>query len=130
MFLNKKGAALLQVLMVTAVLAGIATMILRASLARVYSSRKMLHEIKTQLAIESCMAEVNNIWASKKAEYYMADLNNCVICSDTSATGCDNNGHQYTCQHPSDANYPVIASMQQVAGRCQITYSIANGVNL
>ena len=65
MIKNKRGAALMQVLLITMILAGMATMLLRASLSRTASARKTRRAVTAEMLIESCMAEVNALWASK-----------------------------------------------------------------
>ncbi len=83
MIRNKRGAALLQVLIISAVLAGMATMILRATLSRTVASRQSRHAVSGQMMIESCMAEINEIWASKTSEAYARDLAVCRMCDPT-----------------------------------------------
>ena len=94
---NKRGAALLQVLIISAVLAGMATMILRATLSRTVSSRQSRHAVSSQMLIESCMAEVNEIWASKTPEAYARDLAACRMCDPA----LDNSAHGGTCTSDS-----------------------------
>ena len=74
---NKKGAALMQVLLATAVLAGMATMLLRASLSRTSSVRQIRQTVSTELLIESCQAEINMMWSKKKPEVFKRDLSGC-----------------------------------------------------
>ncbi len=74
MKMNKKGAALMQVLLITVILAGIATMLLRASLSRVSSSRKTRRSVSAQVLIQACMAEVNTLWSKKTPEAFRRDL--------------------------------------------------------
>lgn len=89
MLLSKKGAAILQVLLLAAVLAGIATMILRFAVSRTSSARQNRRLVAAQLAIESCMAEVNEIWVSKSPEAFERDWNECIF-KCTSSDGKDN----------------------------------------
>lgn len=70
---NSKGAALMQVLLVTVVLAGMAAMLLRASLARTMTARYTRRAVSTQLLVDSCMAEVNSLWASKSPSAFYGD---------------------------------------------------------
>ena len=56
MLKNKKGAALMQVLLITAILAGMATLLLRNSLTRTISSRKTRRNVSAEMLIQSCMA--------------------------------------------------------------------------
>ncbi len=74
MIKNKRGAALMQVLLITMILAGMATMLLRASLSRTSSARKTRRVVTAEMLIESCMAEVNALWASKNDEAFLNDL--------------------------------------------------------
>ncbi|WP_428075129.1 hypothetical protein [Candidatus Avelusimicrobium aviculae] len=72
---NNKGAALMQVLLVTVVLAGMAAMLLRATLSRTITARHTRRSVSTQLMVDSCMAEVNSLWASKSPEAFLGDFN-------------------------------------------------------
>ena len=88
MWKNKKGAALLQVLLITAVLAGIATMLLRASLSRTTAARKTRRTVSAQMLVNSCMAEVNTIWSIKSPDVCARDLNQCTMYrNSTNLTG-------------------------------------------
>lgn len=71
---NNKGAALMQVLLVTVVLAGMAAMLLRATLSRTITARHTRRSVSTQLLVDSCMAEVNSLWASKSPEAFLGDF--------------------------------------------------------
>ncbi len=73
MFMNKKGAALMQVLLVTVVLAGMAAMLLRATLSRTMTARQTRRSVSTQILVDSCMAEVNSLWAAKSSEAFRSD---------------------------------------------------------
>lgn len=98
---NKKGAALLQVLLVTVVLAGMATMLLRASLSRTTTARQTRRTVSAQLLVNSCMAEVNTIWSSKTAEAFASDLKQCIMyckTGDTSGNCQDAKVTSHTCQ--------------------------------
>ena len=137
MLSNKRGVAFLQVLIVTAILAGMATMILRATLSRTLTSRQTRHNIASQMVIESCMAEVNNLWASKKPETYQEDLAVCRMCS-----GCPgDNNREYHCTvkvpQPGGANksYSVVAKFitatpNATTGFCDLDYTIVGGIDL
>ena len=143
MLLKKRGAALLQVLIVTAILAGMSAMILRLSLARTITSRQTRHVINAQMVIESCMAEVNAIWAAKKPEIYARDLAACQMCdpdSNDSLVECseDNKSiHRCAVELFEGVNFRVEAKMSSVAGwtaesgtpPCTIEYIITNKDN-
>lgn len=90
---NKKGAALMQVLLITIILAGICTMLLRASLSRTTSARKTRRTVSGQVLIQSCMAEINTLWSKKSPEKFTQDLANGVMY--TNAAG--ENQSSYTC---------------------------------
>ena len=81
---TKKGAALLQVLLVTVILAGMATMLLRASLSRTTSARKTRRTVSAQMLVNSCMAEVNTLWSLKSAESFARDLSQCIMYCNSS----------------------------------------------
>lgn len=83
----------MQVLLITVILAGICTMLLRASLSRTTSARKTRRMVSGQLLIQSCMAEVNTLWSKKSPDKFTADLANGVMYTDSSG-----NAHtSYTC---------------------------------
>ena len=131
MLFNKRGAALLQVLIITAVLAGMSAMILRLTLARTIASRQTRHAINAQTVIESCMAEVNAIWAAKNPEAYARDLAACQMCERAEGTTCsDENYRVHTCTvslFEDEDPYTVQARIRVVSGAeqpCRITYTI------
>lgn len=64
----------MQVLLITIILAGIATMILRASLSRTSSARRTRRAVSAQVLIQACMAEVNSLWSKKSPEAFNRDL--------------------------------------------------------
>ena len=81
---NKKGAALLQVLLITVVLAGMAAMLLRASLSRTTTARKTRRTVASQMLINTCQAEVSALWGIKSPARFSKDLENCWMnCSCT-----------------------------------------------
>jgi type II secretory pathway pseudopilin PulG len=115
---NKRGAALMQVLLVTAILAGIATFILRASLSRTSNARRTRRTISAQLLIDSCMAEVNTLWSAKTPEAFFTDMNNCKM---------HNNLDTYICKiddAESSSQYKVVAKMTGSGGNCQVSYTV------
>ena len=65
MHLNKRGVALLQVLIIAAVLAGLSTMILRAVMARSSSARSIRQTVTAQMVVEDCMNRVNDYWMDR-----------------------------------------------------------------
>ncbi len=130
---NKKGAALLQVLLVTVVLAGMATMLLRASLSRTTTARQTRRTVSAQLLVNACMAEVNTIWSSKKPAVFASDMNQCIMYCKTvpGATGCPENQKvkEYTCSTISleGITYTVKATMDGTKngdGQCKLDYII------
>lgn len=83
---NKKGAALMQVLLVTAVLAGLATMLLRSSLSRTTAARQTRQSVSFELLVEACQAEINMMWSQKTSAVFKRDLSGCWMnCSATIA---------------------------------------------
>lgn len=132
---NKKGAALLQVLLVTVVLAGMATMLLRASLSRSTSARQTRRTVSAQLLVHSCMVEVNALWSAKKPEVFQRDMSQCLMyCNDPGAGTCANAQQErsYTCQEQTinGVTYTVTANFENVSeanGRdqCKLTYEIS-----
>ncbi len=135
MWKNKKGAALLQVLLITAVLAGMATMLLRASLSRTTAARKTRRTVSAQMLINSCMAEVNTIWSIKSPEVFARDLRQCIMyCNSTnltSACSTANSVKKHECKITIDGNeYTVTAEFTESSpteddGRkCELGYTI------
>ena len=74
MRLNKRGVALLQVLIISAVLAGLSAMILRAVLSRTVTARKTYRTVTAQMIIESCMAEVNQVMSTQNAVEFAENI--------------------------------------------------------
>lgn len=136
MWNNKKGAALMQVLLITAILAGMATMLLRTSLTRTASARKTRRTVSASMLIQSCMAEVNALWASKKVDAYTRDLKGvddkiCMYCKNGSCTA-ENCITEYSCEQtkPWDngPTYQVKATIRKDSrGKPQITYEVTDG---
>lgn len=148
MHLNKRGVALLQVLMVAAVLAGLATMILRVVTSRTLSARQIRQTVSAQMLVETCMKQVSNYWMERfetDPEGAAADLAACrfrsggsdahlwgaaevlgvnMTCYSPALTG-------YTPSHHHDAGPQVTihAVMSSVDDKCQIRYQIWRGVD-
>lgn len=141
-FKNKKGAALLQVLLVTVILAGMATMLLRASLSRTTAARKTRRTVSAQMLVNSCMAQVNNMWAAKSPEMFARDMSQCIMyCKDASTDTCPSaqvektykcnislNGQTYavTAAFDSSGTDAVINS----DNKCKLTYTIESNVDV
>lgn len=135
MLKNKKGAALLQVLLVTVVLAGMATMLLRASLSRATTARQTRRTVSAQLLVNACMAEVNAIWSAKTPEAFANDMRQCIMYCKTGMVGgnCATASQvtSYTCQNitlEGSGTYTVTATMSgpqdSESGQCSLTYEI------
>ncbi len=65
----------MQVLLITVILAGITTMLLRANLSRTSSARKTRRQVSSHVLIQSCMAKVNDLWTAKTPEAFTRDMN-------------------------------------------------------
>lgn len=138
--LNKKGAALLQVLILSTILAGMVTMILRVTLSRTTASQKVQHQVKVQEKMESCMAEVNIFWASKTPEAYKRDLTACQMCDPTADSSGDCSSGSVNVSGKSFAGNRVyhctadgvVAVMENGDSNapCKITYVVPYGTNL
>lgn len=130
---NKKGAALLQVLLVTVVLAGMATMLLRANLSRTTTSRQTRRAVSGQMLINACQAEVNALWSLKDPEVFAIDLQDCLMyCNRNIKQKCvSQNKKSYKCK-PVTAEgvmYQVEATFtgehpNETTGQCDIRYDI------
>jgi hypothetical protein len=141
MLKNKKGAALLQVLLITVVLGGMAAMLLRASLSRTSSARQTRRSVSAQLYINSCMAEVNTFWTLKSPEAFARDMSQCIMYCGTGTVGeaqfeatgkkievCPANKQQrsYECQNGIVATFTETAPTD---GRCKLEYQIPDTAN-
>ena len=125
---NNKGAALMQVLLVTVVLAGMAAMLLRATLSRTITARHTRRSVSTQLLVDSCMAEVNSLWASKSPEAFLSDFNGdgrgaFMYCDsyDSNTGKCKSSGNSihryYDCSYSIDnVSYTVRAWLYDASG--------------
>ena len=157
MLRNKKGAALLQVLLVAAVLAGLATMLLRVSLSRTSAARHTRRTVAAQLLISRCQAEVNAFWSAKPEQKFAKDLEACrMYCkSYDSNTGECRTGQSETeyhcgCQTGSNGtecvytqmvdgqtvHYTVTAKIgfpnggsENNEGQCEMTYTVTDDVS-
>ena len=142
MWKNNKGAALLQVLLVTVILAGLAAMLLRASLSRSSSARQTHRVVASQLLINACQVEVNALWSIKSPDTFARDMSECwMTCNAVpgSSTACSlgtNATRSHTCESKniSGITYTVTASFTSTTpdtnGQCALTYEITdNTVN-
>ena len=77
MYKNNRGAALLHVLMLSALLAGLAVMVLRATLSRQVTARQTRHAVGVHQAVTACIAEINNMWGLMTPEQYETSLSSC-----------------------------------------------------
>ncbi len=137
MWKNKKGAALLQVLLVTAILAGMATMLLRASLSRTTAARKTRRTVSAQLLVQSCMAEVNTLWSLKSTETFARDLRQCLMYCDssdvTSTCPAANSVRTHECSYDLNGEtYKVLAEFtttsptEDSSTKCKLVYTITS----
>ena len=137
MLRNKKGAALLQVLLVAAVLAGLATMLLRVSVARTNAARHTYRTVSAQLLISRCQAEVNALWSGKTEVAFARDLAGCkMYCKTYSHNVCSEWEDTYTCSYTQrvdgqDIAYTGTATIgfpnngsQNDNGQCELTYEV------
>lgn len=139
---NKKGAALLQVLLVSAVLAGMATMLLRAGLSRTSNARRTRREVAAQLLISRCQMEVDALWNGKTSDAFIRDFKDCCLtCSannsdNTTCTGC---GREHRCTYPiseaggdplATGSYYVDAQFADTPenGQCRVTYTLSDSL--
>ena len=141
MYKNNRGAALLQVLMLSALLAGLAVMVLRATLSRQVTARQTRHAIGVHQAVTACIAEINNMWGLMTPEQYETSLSSCTMPPYPSgALACGEAavaGEWYCHVDPfSDGGVCVTARMHtknpavdpHISSPCQIDFSIKDGV--
>lgn len=134
MLKNKKGAALLQVLLITVVLAGMATMLLRASLSRTSTARQTRRTVKAQLQVNSCMAKINTFWTLKSPEAFARDMDECIMYCKTTQTVNSTTGKMPPCpsdkkvtQYPCDSENKFMAKFtgeKDSSGRCKLVYEM------
>lgn len=141
--MNKKGAALMQVLLIAVILAGISAMLLRANLSTSVSSRKTRRNVSAQMLIDTCMAEVNMLWSMKNEEAIRRDLteqtNPYMFCKTYSSYSakCTERSSSYDCNIPIDTDedgtpdftYVVQATISKdtTNNKYQIKYEITEG---
>lgn len=140
MWKNKKGAALMQVLLAAIILAGIAAMLLRFSLSRSTSARKTRRAVLAETLIQSCMGEVNALWNQKLEQDWRVFQNDiaqhcfyCGVSRDTNkvcpagqTNGEDNCVREYKCKAYQNL-YQVTATMDDDG---KITYEVTSGSNI
>lgn len=137
-FLNRRGVALLQVLVVSAVLAGLSAMVMRVLLSRAATARQTRRTVISQMLIESCMAEVNDRLANlpiqddsvNHIKGYATVLDRCQF------SWLDDTPNEFACQRtpfPGGDTYTIkvqIGSrMESGQKKCVITYDIEDGVS-
>lgn len=148
MHLNKRGVALLQVLIVAAVLAGFSAMVLRVVMSRTLLARQNRRTVTAQMLIENCMAEVNYKLASQTPS--AKDLNfpnnedgnkfaevllpNCCIQVGSDSSACAGDADTYVCDS-GNSGFGVKALFHSVPDgegktHCEIEYLIADADNL
>lgn len=132
MLSSKRGAAILQVLLVAAVLAGLSVLLLRASLSRASSSHQTRRVVSSQLEIDSCMAEINQLFAIKSANSFTRDMDECVFYCRGGGTGsCADPVTEYNCFNNTNAGkHLVTARIAKVGEECRITYTIQQAADL
>ena len=124
MHLNKRGVALLQVLIIAAVLAGLSAMILRVVLSRTLVARQNRRTVSAQMLIERCMAKINDDWERQPLEEYANALEGaihngeliCCINGRVSVSG------KNLCRKSSETNRPD-------AAQCTFTNPFGDGVD-
>ena len=117
---NKKGAALMQVLLITVVLAGMSIMLLRVVLSRTSSARITRRSVLAEQLIEGCMAEVNSLWAYKTPEAFKRDMEGyapeykpimyCKSQSNNGSCASQNRVYTYTCQYGETVTPQIITA--------------------
>lgn len=129
MRLNKRGVALLQVLIISAVLAGLSAMILRAVMSRTSTARQTRRTVSAQLIIESCMAEIHNKYYHSEADKddIVEGLNTCAFKTGTTPL------REHTCMiYTGEATYSVKATFTTTKPDddhgCTLKYTIENAV--
>ncbi|MBR4355629.1 MAG: hypothetical protein IKP96_03565 [Elusimicrobiaceae bacterium] len=131
---TKKGAALLQVIIVTAVLASMVMMVARANFARTTSARQTRRNVSAQMLIQACQAEVNTLWSLKNAEAFARDMAECWMTCSPGSTGCttSNASRSYDCgsQTIDGVTYSIRATLEEPdegeTGPCQIKYELTD----
>ncbi len=119
-------------------------MILRVVMSRATAAHKVRQTVLSQMMIESCMNEVNNLWMTDPddgdpmpAEKYAAFLGECKFPTAGAAANPANGEDQHTCANVNGSfDIGITATIARVDAAnpnpdgipCQITYSIERGV--
>lgn len=151
MKLTKKGAALMQILLITVVLAGVASMLLRASLSRTMSARRTRRAVTGQMLIKQCMDEVNSLVSSMSPEAMYKHFNRYTTNSERPFLRCRNDqvntaeschpadriyehvcviDNPYAVTDSDDGKYKVTASFVRDNGIWKLQYEITQGSDL
>lgn len=127
----------MQVLLVTLVLAGMATMLLRASLSRTTSARKTRRTASAQVLIQACMAEVQALWAAKTPDAFYRDMKGdasgkpFMYCKKINNGSCETREDTYPCTYTNPYNnsvpFIVTASFEKVNNIWQMKYEVTQG---
>lgn len=84
-FLNKKGSALMQVMVLGSIIAAIIVMLMRFSVGRTANMLKTKREIQAKAFVEGCMAQYNTMAMERALQGYPILLDS-------------NNKEQFTCK--------------------------------
>ena len=117
-----------------------ATMLLRASLSRTTAARKTRRTVSAQMLVNSCMAQVNNMWAAKSPEMFARDMSQCIMyCKDASTGTCSQVEKTYKCNISLNGQtYTVTAAFDSSGtdavinsdNKCKLTYTIESNVDV
>lgn len=137
MYKNNRGAALLQVLMLSALLAGLAVMVLRVTLSRQVTARQVRHSVGVRMAVSSCIAQINEMWAVMTPAQYEQSLNSCSM-PPYHGNNCDGGaavaGEWYCRVQPFNQQVCVTARMRaklpedSTDSPCRIDFTVKDGV--
>lgn len=146
MLSSKRGAAILQVLLVAAVLAGVSVMLLRTTLARTSSARQTRRTVAAELLIDSCMAEINQLMVIKSPEAFARDMRDCSFyCkggpyklnfNESCSEGAPQDAYQaknYECRSPDERHVVQVGIRRrnpEIPGDCEIGYRILDASDL
>lgn len=127
----------MQVLLMTMVLAGITTMLLRVTLSRTSSARQTRRAALSEVLIQACMAEVNGVWSAKTPAAFRRDLNGdesgdnkgkpIMYCANPKDGACaaGDRVRSYTCEYDYNGTpYTVTAEFEKVKDVWRLVYTV------
>ncbi|WP_428898391.1 hypothetical protein [Parelusimicrobium proximum] len=127
--MNKKGSALMQVLLVSVIIAVIAVFMLRLSLSRTTTVTKARTFINAKHAVDACQAEVNFLMTDMRENSANPGKTNAMVFEEEWCTSAVKSYPCHALNADVDSTVVVYADIVRSSGNnyCQITYRIDSG---